>query len=99
MSVKLRVHAIEKEAAFIPNCYDDNNNCRYLTMDVALQNVTNVQPPSLAILHDRLIVSIGRTSRRGVVIKDRIEDDSLFRRRAGNDVGHCGRALVEEAVY
>ena len=67
-------------------------------MDVALQNVTNVQPPSLTKLHDRLIVSIGRTSRRGVVIKDRIEDDSLFRCGIGDDVGHCGRALVEEAV-
>lgn len=67
-------------------------------MDMTFKNVLDIQGVGGAILHDGLAVRVACSAGGGVIIEDGVKDDGLFRGWVGDDVGHGGGRLVEEAV-
>lgn len=69
-----------------------------ICVDMTFENILYVQFVLGAVLNDGLVVCVGGTAGRGVVVENGIEDECGGCGGAGDDVGHCGGVFVEEAV-
>ncbi len=65
---------------------------------MTLENVAYVQLVLGAVVNHEIAVGVGGDARGGVVVHDGVEDYGLFGGWVGDDVGHGGGVLVEEAV-
>ena len=67
-------------------------------MDVSLEDVPHVQRIGTAVFDDLVVVLVRCPAGGGVVVEDGVEDHGRHRGRVGDNVGHRGRPLVEDAV-